>query len=473
MSLKLPTEELPPQLPEGVMGKIYRRFVENAWRSKNAQLHEDIDFMSEQDAAAHLWPRFFSHVMLWAVFAFIAIALIWASLATVDEITEATGKVVPSSQVQVIQNLEGGIVSKILVQVGQVVKKGQLLVQLDETRFSSSNEENQAKVNSLQARISRLTAEAYNKPFERPAKLLQEQPELVEHEQSLYLARQRELWANIAVMQQQADQRSQEIEEKKLRETQLQQSLKLVEQELSMTRPLMQQGVVSEVEILRLERQVNDLKGDLESTRIEIPRLSAGVQEIRSRIDGLNMKFRSEAMNELSQARAEYASSSAIDIAIGDRLARTAIRSPVNGIIKQIMVNTVGGVIQPGMELMEIVPIEDDLLIQARVRPSDIAFLRPGQEAMVKISAYDFSVYGGFPGVLEQISADTIANEKGESFYQITVRTKASTLTKYKDQMTIIPGMQATVDIKTGKKTILSFIIKPIIKTKENALRER
>jgi adhesin transport system membrane fusion protein len=405
--------------------------------------------------------------------AFFLIALIWASIATVDEITEATGKVVPSSQVQIIQNLEGGIVSKILVQVGQVVKKGQLLMQLDETRFFSSNQENQEKLDSLQAKIARLTAEAHNLPFEAPSQLLKEKPEIVEHEKSLYIARQQELQANIAVLQQQAGQRNQEIAEKRSREAQLQQSLKLVTQELSMTRPLMQQGVVSEVEVLRLERQVNDLKGDLESTRIAIPRLAASVQEIRNRIEGLNMKFRSEAMNDLSHARTEYASSAAIDIAIGDRLARTAIRSPVNGIIKQIKVNTVGGVTQPGMELMEIVPIEDNLLVEARVRPADIAFLRPGQEAMVKITAYDFSVFGGFPAVLELISADTITNEKGDAFYLIMVRTKANTLTRHKEQMPIIPGMMATVDIKTGKKTILSYLLKPIIKTKDRALREQ
>lgn len=461
------------QAMKGAMGKIYLRFKESTGRAKNLELNEDIDFMSEQNAASLLWPRFFAHAMLWAMLIFFFVALLWASFATVDEVTEATGKVVPSSQIQVIQNLEGGIVSKILVQVGQVVKKGQLLMQLDETRFSSSDKENQGKLDSLQAKIARLTAEAYSTPFEAPPKLAKEKPELVAHEHSLYMARQQELQANVSVLQQQAGQRSQEITEKRAREAQLQQSLKLVSQELAMTRPLMQQGVVSEVEVLRLERQVNDLKGDLESTRVAIPRLSASVQEIRNRIDGLNMKFRSDAMSELSQARTDYASSSAIDIAIGDRLARTAIRSPVNGIIKQIKVNTVGGVTQPGMELMEIVPIEDNLLIEARVRPGDIAFLRPGQEAMVKISAYDYSVFGGFTAVLELISADTITNEKGEAFYLITVRTKSNTLTRSKAQMPIIPGMLATVDIKTGKKTILEFLLKPIIKTKDRAFRER
>lgn len=455
------------------MGKIYQRFIKNAGRKTNIQLHEDIDFMTEQNAASLIWPHFFAHALLWAVLAIIIIGLTWASLATVDEITTGEGKVVPSSQIQIIQNLEGGIVSKTMVQVGQVVRKGQLLMQLDKTRFSSSDEENQGKLDSLQAKITRLTAEAYNKPFEAPPQLLKTKPEIVEHEQSLYIARQQELNSNASVLQQQAGQRSQEIIEKRAREVQLQQSLKLVTQELAITRPLMQQGVASEVEVLRLERQVNDLKGDLDSTRIAIPRLSASVQEIRNKIEGLHIKFRSDAMIELSQARNEFASSSAIDIAIGDRLARTSIRSPVNGIIKQIKVNTVGGVTQPGMELMEIVPIEDNLLIEARVRPSDIAFLRPGQEAMVKISAYDYSIFGGFPAVLELISADTIANEKGEAFYLITVRTKANNLTRSNEQMPIIPGMLATVDIKTGKKTVLDFIIKPIIKTKERALRER
>lgn len=473
MSPKNPPKPLDPATSQGVMSRIYQRFVRTAWRFENAQLHEDISFMSEQDAASLLWPRFFSHAILWAVFAFVVIALIWSSLATVDEITVAEGKVVPSSQIQVIQNLEGGIVSKILVQVGQVVKKEQLLMQLDETRFSSSDKENQGKLDSLQARISRLTAEAYGKPYEPPAQLLKEKPEIVEYERSLYMTRQQELQTNISVMQQQASQRSQEIGEKKAREIQLQQSLKLVQQELAITRPMMQQGVASEVEVLRLERQVSDLKGDLDATRIAIPRLSASVQEMRNRIEGLHMKFRSDAMNELSQARNEFASSSAIDIAIGDRLARTAVRSPVNGIVKQIKVNTVGGVTQPGMELMEIVPIEDNLLIEARVRPADIAFLRPGQEAMVKISAYDYSIFGGFQAVLELISADTITNEKGDAFYLITVRTKANTLSKSRAQMPIIPGMLATVDIKTGKKTILDFILKPIIKTKDRALRER
>lgn len=473
MPQKNKQEQRDQQAPRGTMGRIYRAFVESAGRATNVRLHEDIGFMSEQNAASLLWPRFFSHAMLWTMAAFFLIALIWASIATVDEVTEATGKVVPSSQIQVIQNLEGGIVSQILVQVGQVVKKGQLLMQLDETRFSSSDKENQGKLDSLQARIARLTAEAYNTPFEAPAQLLKERPEIVEHEHSLYTARQQELRANLSVLQQQAGQRSQEITEKRFRETQLEQSLKLASQELAIARPLLSQGAASEVEVLRLERQVVDLRGDLATTRASIPRLAASVQETRNRIDGMNMKFRSDAMNELSQARTEFASSSAVDIAIGDRLARTSVRSPVNGIVKQIRVNTVGGVTQPGMELMEIVPLEDNLLIEARVRPADIAFLRPGQEAMVKISAYDFSVFGGFPAVLELISADTITNEKAEAFYLITVRTKSNTLTRSKEQMPILPGMLATVDIKTGKKTILDFLLKPIIKTKDKAFRER
>ena len=454
-------------------GRLLNQYWAIANNSRTSTLREDAEFMSDQSAAMLQWPSFSSHALLWLSGAFVVIALIWASLATVDEITVAPGKVVPSSQVQVIQNLEGGIVSKIMVTVGQMVKKGDLLMQLDETRFSSSDTENKEKLNALEIKIARLTAEANATAFEAPATLLKQKPELVEHERSLYLSRKRELQANIAVLQQQMDQRSQELNEKKAREGQLKESLALVSKEMAMTRPLVQQGAVSEVEILRLERQVNDLRGDLEATRLSVPRLAASVQEIRSKVEGMNMAFRSAAMNELSQARTEFSGGSAVHVALEDRLARTAIRSPVNGVVKQIKVNTVGGVIQPGMDVMEIVPIEDSLLIEANVRPADIAFLRPGQEATVKISAYDFSIYGGFPAILENISADTITNEKGDGFYQVRVRTKSGILSKADKPMPIMPGMLATVDIRTGQKTVLHYLLKPIIKTKETALRER
>lgn len=240
-----------------------------------------------------------------------------------------------------------------------------------------------------------------------------------------------------------------------------------------MTRPLVQQGVMSEVELLRLERQQSDLKGELEATRISIPRLEAALMEARNKVEGFIIKFRSDAMSEMSAARAEISPIGATGTALEDRLARTTVRSPMTGTVKRIKVTTIGGVIQPGMDLMEIVPLEDKLLIEARVKPSDIAFLRSGQEGTVKLTAYDFSIYGGVPAKLEYISADSITNDEGETFYIIRVRTKTNYLVQGDKRLPIMPGMLATVDIRTGKKSVLSYLLKPVIKTREGALHER
>jgi len=438
---------------------------------------DDIEFMRESSAAVLEGPRHFAHWILWTTLAFFAAALAWASVATVDEVTVGEGKVVPSSRVQVVQNLEGGIVSEILVDAGQVVEKDQALMRIDDTRFSASSREGEAKDQALLGKIARLTAEAGNMAFVPPPQLEKENPKLVGEERSLFASRQRELQANQAVLKQQVEQRRQELTEKRSREAQLQQSHDLVAQELAMTRPLAKQGVVSDVEILRLERQANDLKGELDAARLSLPRLESALQEAQQKIHELTARFHAESMKELNLARGEHAALSAANTALEDRVTRTVVRALVPGVVKQVKVNTVGGVIQPGMDLVEIIPLEDTLLIEARVRPSDIAFLRPGQEAMVKLSAYDFSIYGGFPAALEHISADTLTperpGEKVETYYQIRVRTKQSRPSGHPEILPILPGMVATVDIKTGKKTILHYLLKPIIKTKEAALRER
>jgi adhesin transport system membrane fusion protein len=230
---------------------------------------------------------------------------------------------------------------------------------------------------------------------------------------------------------------------------------------------------MSDVDILRLERQANDLKSEYESTRISLPRLEAAIGEARNKLDGYVARFRGDAMGEMNQARAEQEGAVAQGVALQDRVARTTVRSPVNGVIKTVKVSTVGGVIQPGSDLAEIVPVEDSLLVEARVRPSDIAFLQPGQPALVKITAYDFSIYGGFPAKLENISADSTTNDRGESFYLVRVRTTSNAPGGSKVPLAILPGMTATVHIRTGEKTFLQYLLKPIIKTKELAFRER
>jgi membrane fusion protein, adhesin transport system len=445
--------------------------------ARYGQAGDDTEFMRESAAAVMEGPRRRSHYILWATVALFVIGVIWASLATVDEVTVGEGKVIPSSQVQIVQNLEGGIVSDILVKVGQVVQKDQPIMRIDDTRFTASFHEGRAKDQALIARISRLGAEANNAPFVTPAQLQKDNPQVLAEEKSLFESRQRELQANLAVLNRQAEQRRQEFTEKQSREGQMQQSYNLVAQELAMTRPLVPQGAVSEVDVLRLERQANDLKGELTAARLALPRLEAAYREVRQKIEETTAHFRADAMKDLNLARAEQTALSAANTALEDRVSRTLVRAPLAGIVKQIKVNTVGGVVQPGSDLLEIVPLEDTLLIEARVRPADIAFLHPGQEAMVKLSAYDFSIYGGFPATLEHISADTIMperpGERQESYYQIRVRTRQNHPSGKAEAVAILPGMVATVDIKTGQKTILHYLMKPIIKTKETAFRER
>lgn len=468
-----PGTDLVPQRAGGLRQRIMDGILPPAGKNADSAAREDADFMPETLAVLFQRPPKPAFLIIrWTVI-MLVVAIVWAAFSNLDEITVGDGKVIPSSQVQVIQNLEGGIVSAIPVKVGDTVKKGDVVMQLDETRFASSVGESKAKNDALMAKIARLTAESAGTTFEAPAELLQANPTVVQEEKALYENRQRELDAALAVLRQQVSQRSQEIAERKAKQAQLQQSYDLSAKELRMSKPLLAQGVMSEVEILRIERQVNDLRGELETTKLAIPRLEAQLAEARSKLEGQQAKFRSDAAIELGQARADFAGTSASSVAVEDRLARTAIRSPVTGTIKQLKFATVGGVIQPGVEVMEIVPLEDNLLIEARIRPSDVGFLRPGQNALVKISAYDFSIYGGLDATVENITADSITNEKGESFYLVRVRTAKNALGTADKPLPIIPGMLATVHIRTGQKSVLSYLLKPVVKAKYDALRER
>ena len=437
---------------------------------------DDIELM--QDSTAALFqetPRFGSYI-LYGFIAFFVMFFIWAYFAEIDEVTVGEGKVIPSSQVQVIQNMEGGIISSIPVKVGDMVRKGDIIVRLDETRFSSSLGESKAERDALLAKVARLNAEASGRPLQLPAELVKSNPAVAEDERQLYISRMREMETSVSVLSQQASQRRQELQETKAKLKQLDESYSLIERELKISRPLAQQGVMSEVEILRLERQLSDLKGDMDSTRLSVPRLEQAAAEASTKVDAAWAKFRSESASEASLASAELAGTGASNLAAEDRLARTSVRSPVTGIVKQIKVNTLGGVLQPGMEIMEVVPLEDTFLIETKVRPSDVGFIHPGQEAMVKLTAYDFSIYGGLEANVETISADTITEEKNgksESYYLVQVRTQTSVFTGTHKKLPIIPGMVSTVHIKTGKKTVLQYLMKPVLKAKYEALRER
>jgi adhesin transport system membrane fusion protein len=433
----------------------------------------DIAFMPDTYAAEVESLPLGSHIILWAAAAFVLIAIIWANFAMLDEVARAEGKVIPSSQVQVVQNLEGGILSRVLIKPGQKVASGETLIELDDTRFASSYQEGKLSTRALEVRIARLEAEVSGIPFTPPAELNDDYSDTLEDEVRLYNSRQEELNSALNILKQQRTQYEQGKAELMATENKLSMNALLAQQELEMTAPLVDSGAVSQVELLRLQAAVNDLNGQLEETRLAIPGSEAAIQEAKQKIHERRQQFTSAAQAELNDAKTEFGRLNISNVALEDRVNRTTVKSPVDGTVNQVLVNTVGAVIQPGMDLVEIVPANDTLLVEARIRPSDIAFIHPGQKATVKLTAYDFSIYGGLDSVLELISADSITDERGEHYFKIQVRTKKNHLGSEENPLPIIPGMIATVDIMTGHKTVMDYILKPLKRAQASALSER
>lgn len=435
---------------------------------------EDADYMADTRAILVRGPRWAATLLLALVVYLVVLSVYWANKTVLDEVTRGNGTVIPSSQVQVVQNLEGGILSEIHIAPGDVVEAGQVLLRIDNTSFQSSFQENRGHRLALLARMTRLTAEVENAAPAFPDDVTAQRPDLIDSEMALYRSRGRERDSGIAILQQQAQQRQQELKELHSKARTEKTSYEFANEELKITAPLVKRGVMSKVELLRLKRQVGDLKGALEQTRLAIPRVTAAIAEAERRIEEKHLNFQTEALTALNEAKNEYASLTATIVAAEDRVQRTAVRSPVKGTVKQLKINTIGGVIRPGEDLAEIVPLEDRLLIEARIRPSDIAFIHAGQRANVKITAYDFAVYGGLDATVEQISADAIAAKEadGESFFLIRLRTDRSFLGPADEPLPIIPGMIASVDILTGEKTVLTYLLKPILRAYDTALRE-
>jgi adhesin transport system membrane fusion protein len=458
-----------------IWGKFYRRcsgWIDaglHAVTGKNKELDSDFDANADW-AIAEQTPRG-ARILVWLSVASVFILLLWAGFADLDEVTRGEGKVIPSRQVQILQTMDGGIVSEILVREGQNVKIGDLLLKVDPTRMVSSLRENRSQYLSLLAKAARLKALSSGERFIAPEEVTQEAPDIVAQEQSLYESRRAELDATIGVHRQQALQRSQELISVRARREQASQSYNLTARELEMTRPLSKTGAVSDVELLRLERDVARYRGERDSANSDIPRLEAVVSEANRKIQEVDLTFRNIARSELSESNAKLSALSEGSTALEDRVKQTDIRSPVNGTIKQLKVNTIGGVVQAGKELIEVVPSDDALLLEARILPKDIAFLRPGQKAMVKFTAYDYAIYGGLEATLEHISADTVLDEKGNAYFLVRVRTLSNSIGQQK--FPIIPGMVAEVDILTGKKSVLAYLLKPILRAKAKAMTER
>ena len=434
---------------------------------------EDIDLTTDIRTSIMAQSPRGGRAIIWVVLALCVLFTVWAYYSEIEQVTRADGKVVPSTQIQVVQNFEGGILSEIMIDVGQLVKKGQLLLRIDETRFSSSFKQNRVKYLLYKAKAARLLAEANGSDFEVPPEVTDEKPKIGVREKELFESRKKEFDSSMQILQQQIRQREHENNELSSKLEELTRTYALLNKELELTRPLVEQGAVSAVEVLHLERQASMMQGEIETINQTIPKAESKLQEAKLELRENQLSFFNKAKAELNEVLAELEDISASAIALEDRLRRTNVLSPVAGTINRILVNTVGGVIQPGMDLVEIVPLEDTLVIEARIKPSDIGFLRPDQEAKVKFTAYDFTIYGGLDAKLEHISADSITDEQGNSFYSVRLRTTKNYIGPELNPLPIIPGMVASVDILTGKKTILSYLLKPVLRAKYMALREQ
>lgn len=413
-------------------------------------------------------------ITLWAILGFFIIMIAWAALAEIDEVTRGDGKAIPSSRLQKIQNLEGGIVAEVFVHEGEVVNAGAPLLRLDDTRFRSNAGESEADRLALEARIQRLTAQVEGKEtLTLSPNIMAKSPDITDGELALFASVNKRIQSELSALNEQLVQKKQELLDYQAKAEQYRCSLGLLQQEISLSEPLVAKGAISKVEVLRLRRSEVETRGQLESVTLAVPRAQAAIKEIESKMGEARGRYRSEALSQLNEARTDLSKTEASGKAIEDRVNRTLVTSPVRGIVQQLMVNTIGGVIQPGNDIVEIVPLDDTLLVEAKIRPQDIAFLRPGQEAVVKFTAYDYTIYGGLKGKLEQISPDTVTDKEGKSFYVIRLRTEKNHLGSDENPLIIIPGMVASVDIITGKKTILAYLLKPILRARAEAFRER
>lgn len=440
----------------------------------------DFAFANDVRAAIELRTPRTARMVLFSTLGLMIAGLVWANFAVLDEVKRGNGKVVPSRQIQVVQSLEGGLVSEILINEGAMVTQDEPLMRIDDTNFAAQFGEIRERRASMAARVRRLEVQAGGLPaLEFSEDLTHLAPRAINAERSVFDAQGRKLSQDILVLQQQLIQKQQEAAELRATEAKLTGTLQLLTREVTLTRRLYEQKVVPEIEMLRIDRQVADMSGQLAVVKASQSKTEASIAEVQARMATANSTFRAQAQDDLAKASADLAVLEENIKAAQDKVRRTELRSPVKGIVNKLNVATIGAVVAPGGNVMEIVPLDDTLLVEGRIRPQDIAFIRPNQDAVVKVSAYDSSVYGSLKGKVERISADTIVdekgdkNERGETFYRVMVRTDSNHLGTKAHPLPIIPGMVTTVEVLTGQKTVLDYLIKPARMLRDEALRER
>ena len=433
----------------------------------------DYEFMHSLSAAViQVTPATLRVVLYFWIVAIVAF-LTWANFALIDEIARGDGEIIPSGENQMIQNLEGGIVEEIMVLEGQEVNKGDILLKIDNKKSASSYSSNAIKADALQAKIARLRAESKGQKFSVTPELQAKLPLIVENEKSLYDTNKRQLNSKLNALKERLSQKRQELNEAKSQLSHLKSSKEMIETEVSMTEPMVKKGVRSKIDFLKLKREANEIASKYDATNKSIPRLRSAIKEVQSTIEETKYMFKSEAKIKRNEAISELRTLRHTSTALEDQVSRTVVKSPMNGIVQKLFVHTLGGVLKPGQDIMEIVPSDTNLLVEVKIKPADIAFIYYGQKAIVKFSAYDFSIYGGLDGEVVHISADTIKDEKDNVFYSVRIKTDVNYLGDENKQLKIIPGMTVNVDIITGQKSVLDYILKPILKTKQYTFSER
>lgn len=435
--------------------------------------YSDTDFMSELEAATRLRPATSATVMLFVIVALVLFGIVWAGVSKVEEMTRGQGQVVPSQNIQVVQSLEGGILGELLVTEGQQVKEGQILMRLSDVQFASEERGTEALSRGLRAKKARLEAEASGNPFTLPSDVLEKSPQIAANEEALYESRQRELQNAHAILDNRVHKAQADLAEVTAQINRFYQNRKLLGEELDITRAMVKKRAVPKLEEMRLDREISDLSGQINAQSQRKKSLEAELEAAKNEKKSQDDKFRSQALGELNKVETDISSLEENLKSIGDRVYRTEIRAPVEGIVNRIAIKTIGGVIEPAMRLVEIVPLNDELKIIAQVRPDEIAFIRPGQAAKVKITAYDAQKYGALDGTLVRIGANSTADHEGNPSFEIEVQTQKNYLGDDANPLPITPGMVAQVEVITGKRTILEYLLKPVLRARDRAFTER
>lgn len=461
----------------------------SAWGDKFRQLwhdamHGDLwhdgDFMDDVRQATLRGANPAAKLLFYTMLTFVGVFFLWAALAPLDEMTHAQGQVIPSGKIQAVGSPEGGVVQEILVHAGQIVEPGQALVRLNDSTAAAGVGEKVSRRDYLQANIARIQAELNNTPLTFDDDFKTKNAELVDDTTKLYNNRKNELESTTNVFKEQLEQRKQELNDARRKTSSLNEALGLAQKEYDMTKPYLDSGAISKVDVLRLERAVVEARKDFNTAQTSIPAAEAAVREADGKLSEGVLKFQNDERDELGKLTDEFNRLGQGMKADTNRVDQALLKSPIRAEVKQVLVNTIGQAVQPNANIVELVPIDETLLVEAKVKPSDIAFIRPGLPAKVKLTAYDFSIYGGLDGTVESLSGDSFTDDKGtrkpgepETYFKAQIRTKRNFLLHRGEHLPIMSGMVATVDIVTGRRTILQYLLKPLNKAREDALTER